>query len=892
MIDLFGESGVVPKKFSPTFDTEKDVVVAVRIVDQEIFLASDHKISEHKDYKNLFNPFEDTREDSYVYVIPLRPTNAFILRHLLKSWTIEITPGDAKILTREADVVPMPYAKMAETGKHIELKTPFIGVYNELLSTLNAYPVKSGFHRISINRFFDLEALNKTLATSLPKIAFSEKVKALQSDPIPGFDGTLQSLKNVSVGVLKVVNANAQTNKNLRKSSKSMLEKMEDFGIVSIFDLIHWLPKRYIDKREPQEIVDLFVDEPATIVGEIISIGDLPQGKGVRFDIQTSSTDSISVSFWGQNWLRNKFRIGDKVFVTGKVKMYRKKKQINGSSIEYSREAAALPIVPIYKQSESKGITTAFLLSAIRETFSRLGSIQLPKYLLKDDEDRVDYGTAFAGLHLPEDLETNKRILNALAYYELVYMQILIQLEKTSMEGKPGVVMKKTRKNFQDKMIKGLPFQLTNSQNKAIAQLNDKLSDKSPSITLVNAEVGSGKTIIAQAACLRAVESGFQSALIGPTEVLAQQLYNTFSVLVDRLNNAGENIKLVYYASGMKVREKNAILEMIHSGEADIIVGTHALLTDQVKYSNLGFVAIDEQQKFGAEQRSKLLESRPDGKVPDLLMQTATPIPRSTAQVFYGDIDMILLDEKPPGRIPIVTEWVQEDPQMLLEQLVNPIWDDVFLEAEKGNQTFVITPMVQDSDRVDASSVESTFKKLSASFPTLKIGYVHGKMKKDEQRETMTLFRDKKYDVLVASTVVEVGVDIPDATRVIVLSAERLGASSLHQIRGRVGRNSKPSKCYLVSSGRTENSQMRLQSLVDHDNGFDVAKTDLAIRGEGTFFGSSQSGASDMVFANILRHGKWIYRAREEAKEILSGEYRDQAICDAREKFDTQHRLV
>ena len=304
-------------------------------------------------------------------------------------------------------------------------------------------------------------------------------------------------------------------------------------------------------------------------------------------------------------------------------------------------------------------------------------------------------------------------------------------------------------------------------------------------------------------------------------------------------------------------------------------------------------MCFDEQQKFGVNHRTSILSSREDKRAPDFMMQTATPVPRSTAQVFYGDMDMIELPEKPAGRLPIKTEWLLERPQDVLDQIAHPIWEDVQEEAKKGNQTFIVTPLVNDSESIDAASVKKTHEVLqNGALSNLRIGIVHGQMKTDAAKEAMEGFRNKEFDVLVASTSVEVGVDVPEATRVIVLSADRLGASSLHQIRGRVGRSDKPSKCTLISLGETENSQRRLQSLVDSDNGYEIAQVDLETRGEGALFGVEQSGGSVLRFGSILTHRHLVEAASKEADRILSSPLSELAIRDAKKTFDAEERYV
>ena len=843
------------------------------------------------EFKELRGCSYSTSQGQWNFSMPLRPLNAFALRYALHGIKVDIAPEVGQVLSREASKVPMPRGVISKDGKKLEFVVPGLDSYRSIMRKMDAFPVADGgAWRANISRAMDVELLCSMGLKHFPPIHLDEEITKLTTEPIPGFDGTLDSLKEISIGELNIVKANAQNYKQRKKSEKSMKEKLETFGISTLYDLLIHMPRRYIDKSNPQEIRNLVIDEPATIVGTITAVTSMPNNMGVRFTVETAKGRSIETTFWRQSWLSNKFPVGSEVIVTGKFNIWNHQPQLNGSSIEHSEEAVLLPIMPIYKQSESKGITTGFLVSAVREFFSRVGEIRLPEYLEK--EGRVGYHEAYQELHLPSDLAHHRKVIDTLAYYELVNMQLIIQDERANTALKPGVVQEAGESKLQEKAIASLPFTLTQGQQDAVAKMNAKLAGDTPSSTLVNAEVGSGKTIIAQLACLRSVESGHQAVLLGPTDVLARQLHATFERLITPLNDAGDNIRLAYLGGAMKAAEKKKVLKALEAGEIDILVGTHALFSTATKYHNLGLVCVDEQQKFGAENRSALLSIREDGKVPDLLMQSATPIPRSTAQVFYGDIDMILLTDKPKGRLPIETEWVEENPNDIIDQLIHPMWSDLASEAEKGNQSFIITPLVRDSENIDAASVERTHKAISTGvLRDLSVGIVHGKMKADEQRQVMEDFRAKKYDAIVASTIVEVGVDIPDATRVVVLSAERLGASSLHQIRGRAGRNSKPSKCYLVSLGETDSAQHRLQSLVDYPNGFDVAKSDLTLRGEGQIFGSNQSGASEMIYASLSAHGNLIPEAKAEALEVLSGPWRDEALNRARESFDVQGRF-
>lgn len=877
-----------------------------------------------------------------IYRCRLSSVNAWSLRYTLRKFKPVVDSESAKVLKGLADQVEAPVVVLESRGTHINVKVPNLKVFREIMRTLSAYPNSNGY-RMPISKVQDLVAMNKNRDDPLPRLKFHDDVKKLNSEPIPGFDGTLDSLRDVPVNVLNVVAADVQTAK-MRKATKSkkpmtLAEKMTKIGIKSLYDLIFWIPRRYIDRNGTQDIRGLLENETITILGKVESVKEL-NGKtsGSRFVIRmenSSSISSISCSFFNQQWLMSKFHVGDEVLVVGKYKPWNGRPSINGISMDSAREAEVLPVIPVYNQSPSNGLTSKVILSAVREMLSRLGDAQLALYIdpfkvseavekalrepdENEDIDNIDFGfdddtkdassgtqntatsddsgehesqkqgmsyfEAISNIHLPDRVDDFREAQNILAMIEMIYMQIMILLAKESDSGKQAVSITEGAGKLQAKAIKSLPFELTKSQKKALVGMNRKVAQSAPSSTLLSADVGAGKTVVAQMMALRAVDSGFQAALIAPTDVLARQLYNSTVKVSQALEDRfGDHIEVALLSGSMSAADKRETKKAIKDGSAQIVVGTHALMAKSVKFANLGFVAVDEQQKFGVEQREALLRSRSDSLMLHLLTMTATPIPRSTAQVFYGDVDLIELKEKPPGRLEIITEWIQEDPVLFTEQSVNKVWNDVISEAKKGNQTFIVTPLVNESAQVDAASVDATVDSLSKlALTSLRVAKVHGKMKPDEARKVMQDFRDKKYDVLVASTVVEVGVDVPDATRVVILSADRLGSSSLHQIRGRVGRSSKQSKCYLVSNKETEQVRSRLMSLVESNDGFRIAQQDLNVRGEGKVFGSQQSGAGSMMFASVVKHVSMIEGARNIAEDILSSRYREQAVEDAR----------
>lgn len=864
--------------------------VEVQIDEYSINLFS--KVSLPKeDVDNLLHNEITEKEGYQHYSMKLTPVNAFVLRHALTKYRVIIEKEQAKILKNNADKVWVPTAKLTEDKKHVQIRFPNIKAYREIVDKLGGYPASEGY-RIPLTKVLDLESLSEMMESNLPKIQMDKEVLMLNREPILGFDGKLNSLKDLPLSLLNVISANSQSWKALKSSKETLEEKLNKMGINNLYDMLFWLPRRYIDKSNPQDLVDLIIGETAVVVGEIENTFEMNTGRGGSiFIIKLDNEKTVRATFFNQKWLLNKFKIGQEVLITGKFSWWNDSPQIGGASIEHAEEAAALPIVPVYNQSPSKGITTNLIMSANRELLSRLGDIELPVYFRQ--KDRMDYCEALMELHFPSSLTKHSEAINDLAYYELVYMQLIIQEAKESSEAKKGVKLSEDFEKLQAKAIRTLPFELTASQKRGLVVLNKKMSNEVPSATLLSADVGAGKSVVAQLSSLKAIDSGFQAALIAPTDILARQLFSSFKRLIEGLeDNYGTKINIDLLSGSMKAAEKKEVLKKVADGTTQIIVGTHSLMTS-VKYNNLGYVVIDEQQKFGAEQRTALLNSREDGRIPDLMMMTATPIPRTTAQVIYGDVEMIELNEKPPGRLPIITEWIEQDPEEIIEELANPLWGDIIEECQKGNQAFVITPLISESEKIDSASAERTFQKLSElSLSGLNVGIVHGQMKQDKQAEEMKKFKDKEYDVMVASTVVEVGVDISDATRVVILSADRMGGSSLHQIRGRVGRNSKQSKCYLVSLGRTENSQRRLQSLVESENGFDIAQADLELRGEGKIFSIEQSGKTELMFATLGKNKKDIQQAKEDALRILKSPFRKEALKDSKERFQADERLM
>lgn len=889
MFDLWGENTIRTKK-DKLEDYQKEVKddsINLNILkdSKQIVIASKKDLSSCVDFEHLKIIDSIFDNDTYYYFMSLLSGNAFVLRHFLKGFNVIVDPLDAKELTVLANKQPACFVELNNASTHVNIVLPGVKMYHQVLQMIDARRQRDGSYNVRIDRLLDMMSIFNSLETRLPLPRYSDRVMSVVRAPIKGFDGSLQSLRSVALSELHVIAANPFAFKKTNKT-KTLEERFHQLGISNLYDLLHWLPRHYIDKSNPQRINDLMIGENTVLLGEIKKIGKTRSGKDVVFTISHGGSRTVSVTFWRQHWLENKFSVGDEVLITGKVGYYNDNVTVSGVSIENAKEAAVLPIVPIYKQSASKEVKTTIILAAIRELLSRINLIELPVYL--KPINNVTYHAAYKELHLPSNVDNLSNYIDFLAYQELVYIQLLIQNEKLKTAADKSVKIN-SRLSQQQEIIESLPFELTGSQKKAIGMINEKVNSDVSSNILLNADVGAGKSLVAQLSLMNAVEANYQAVIVCPTDVLARQMFSTTQKTLGLLKTPP---RIVYYSGSMKAKERKETLALIKNGEAQVIVGTHSVFSDKVEYDNLGFVVIDEQQKFGAEQRTSLKNRRKDNKSPHFLFMTATPIPRSVAQAFYGDINMVLLDEKPPGRLPIITEWVQENPINVVGNPLNHMWEEIRKETMLGNQSFIISPLVSESNS-EVASVEYVFKQLSnTTLKDLRIAFVHGKLKIDDQRAIMTAFRNKEFDVLVASTVVEVGVDIPDATRVVVLSADRLGASQLHQIRGRVGRNNKQSKCYLVSDSDNDATIERLTSLVNNQDGFEVAKNDLLARGEGNIFGSTQSGSAITTFANLRKHLKWVDKAQEEAVSILESEHREIALKDANEFFETYERLM
>jgi ATP-dependent DNA helicase RecG len=462
----------------------------------------------------------------------------------------------------------------------------------------------------------------------------------------------------------------------------------------------------------------------------------------------------------------------------------------------------------------------------------------------------------------------------------MIYLQLMF-LHRKEMAPKTEKLWP-CEKNLVEQIHKKLPFTPTGAQVRAIKEIFEALDEPSAAKILLQGDVGAGKSLVSLSACIQVVDRGAQAVVCAPTGILAQQNYDVLMQLIEYLP-IDLQPKVAFLDGTTKTADKKFILGAMTSGEINILIGTHSVLNEDIDFYKLGLVVIDEEQKFGLFQRESLLEGK---RAPHFIVQSATPIPQTTARVLYGDIHFVTIDELPPGRQKIVTEWVKENPLEITKSAQNSMWIDIASEVEKGHQVFIVTPAVWDSSKLEAANVEKTYKDLQKIFPEYKIASLYGAVAKKTQNEIIDKFRTGETNILVASTLVEVGIDIPKATRMVILSADRMGLSTLHQIRGRIGRSNLKSKCYLVSISNTAMAKSRLDIMVKSNNGMEIANVDLKNRGDGQFFSSKQSGHDTFFFAHLIDYTSLIDISKQMANELYYGKHGKQALHDAEFLFE------
>ena len=664
--------------------------------------------------------------------------------------------------------------------------------------------------------------------------------------------------------------------------------------IDNLFDLLTHYPRRYIDRTNHAMIAELVEGEEANVLVTINKTSSRRIRGGKVLVTSTASDDSgqIRITFFNQRWRERQLEAGRQAVLYGKVDTYRGQRQMTNPIVDLVGDKTGR-IVPVYPQSEKAGLHSWDIAEWVAETLRRSlppsgrGIVDpVPEYLL-DRHDFIRRGAAIAGIHSPDSMAEMATSRRRLVFDELLRLQLALVLRKRAIERTAKGVAHTVEGPLLSQFVANLPFELTSAQRRSIEDINHDLARPVPMHRLLQGDVGAGKTLVAVAAMLAAVDGGHQAAMMAPTEVLAEQHFAGISKLLTNLTVSDDSslfserpLKVELLTNRLGAADRKRILSELLLGTIDIAIGTHSLIQESVMFGSLGVVVIDEQHRFGVEQRAALKEQSYTDETPDVLVMTATPIPRTAAMTVYGDLDVSVLDELPPGRTPITTHWVQapgtlDEPPSELEAsaALESMWDNVRAEIAAGRQVYVVCPLIDESEKLEVASADAVFARLgSVELADFAVGLLHGRVGIAEKDETMGLFRDGHLDVLVATTVIEVGVDVPNATVMVILDANRFGIAQLHQLRGRVGRGSHASSCWLVGEATTESGESRLQALVDSTDGFELAEVDLELRGEGTILGERQKGRNDLKLASLRRDREAIQHARDAAIELVDGD--------------------
>lgn len=642
-------------------------------------------------------------------------------------------------------------------------------------------------------------------------------------------------------------------------------EKLHKLNIFTLKDLIYYFPRQYEDRSKVKKINQLENEEKVTIKGVITRMESYSPKKGmniIRMDMR-DDTGYIKLSFFNQEYIKRAFKSGDSIVVFGKVKIENNFKEFVPIEIEHysSKPQSNCKIEPVYpltyglSNKELQGIIRSVLTKEEFKVKEYLPTYILEKYKLCG----IDF--AVRNIHSPSNKEALKIALYRLVFEEFLILQLGLFYFKNGVNESSGIEFKENEK--LNDIIESLPFKLTKAQNRALSEITQDMTSSKVMNRLVQGDVGSGKTVVALLALASAVLNGYQGALMAPTEILASQHYDSFKEILERFN-----IKSELLVGSLTKKQKEKVLEKVKNQEVDILIGTHALIEDKVEFKNLGIVITDEQHRFGVRQRGRLSNK---GDSPDILVMTATPIPRTLALILYGDLDISIIDELPPGRQPIETIAIEHKRRNeAYENLVRS-------EVQKGRQVYVVCPLVEESEKIEATAASELVEELKREFfSDLRVGLLHGKMRPAEKDAIMDDFKNKKLDILVSTTVIEVGVNVPNATLMIIENAERFGLAQLHQLRGRVGRGKHKSYCILIYNSKTEVCKERMAIMEETTDGFKISQKDLEIRGPGEFFGTRQHGLPELKVANIFKHIKILKQAQLEARYIIGQDRRLQ----------------
>ncbi len=677
---------------------------------------------------------------------------------------------------------------------------------------------------------------------------------------------TLRELRDKSVTMLRDVGPRLEA-------------QLAEMGIVTVLDLLEHYPRRYHDRTNLAEIASLKVGEEATVSGELkkVTVRRPPRRRPIVEMELFDGTSYLRLTFFNQEY-RARLGEGTEVSVFGRVDHYRGRRQMVNPALDVldrGGDATTGVLLPVYPQSGKAGIHSWQLRRLVGSALERTKPRGFADPLdddIRHDRSLVDRTDAYWRIHQPDTLADALAARSRLTFDEFLRIQVRLVLHRRAIERERTGLEHQVDGPLTRAFFAGLPFELTGAQRHAIDEITRDLAGPAPMHRLLQGEVGSGKTVVALAALLVAAQGGYQGAFLAPTEVLAEQHELTLRALVAGLSVPahgsllGERpVRVALLTGSTPAADRRRLLAGLDAGELDVVVGTHALLEEGVAFPRLGVVVIDEQHRFGVEQRDVL---RGKGDDPDVLVMTATPIPRTAAMLIYGDLDKSELRELPAGRAPVVTELVGPSP---LER--TGVYERLRAEVDAGRQAFVVCPLVEGSERIVATAATTEYERLAREeLAELRLGLLHGQLASSDKEAVMTRFRAGELDVLVATTVVEVGVDVPNATVMVIEDADRFGLLQLHQLRGRIGRGVHPSVCFLLADPTTPEGQARLEAMCDTTDGFELAERDLEIRGAGAVFGERQSGMSDLKLGRLPRDEPVVIDARGVAERLLTAD--------------------
>ncbi len=656
-------------------------------------------------------------------------------------------------------------------------------------------------------------------------------------------------------------------------------------GLRTVDDLLHYLPFRYEDRLNPRGINELRAGEMATVIAEVRNSGLFRTRRMPIFQMTAGQgRASLKCIWFNAAYLRDRFKPGQMVALYGKVEqdLYAGDLQITQPQFEILGDAedssaqgaeakagASLEvgrIVPIYESAGQGKVTSRWFRRIIHAVLDNLPPEEADPIpaAVRNHLSLISPREALRRVHWPEageslqDLQSSRTPAHIrLIFEELFFIELGLELKRRELKAQTGVAFR-LDENVRAAIKKILPFHPTGAQKRALKEIADDMAQPVPMRRLLQGDVGSGKTLVAFEAAIIAIENGYQVALMAPTEILAQQHFFSARRILE-----AAGYRVVLLTGSMEEDRKRDTRRHIAQGNAQLVIGTHALIEQKVEFAKLGLVVVDEQHRFGVLQRFKLMKKTAE---PDVLVMTATPIPRTLALTLYGDLDVSVLDEMPPGRMPIVTRRVSDDRSA-------DVWEFVGKQVAAGHQAYVVYPVIEENEETELKAAIKMYKELSQKvFPTLRVGLLHGRLDSDLKDQVMRLFQKGELDILVATTVIEVGVDVPNATVMVIEHAERFGLAQLHQLRGRIGRGSAKSYCVLMTGGKvSEDGERRLDAMVRTTDGFQIAELDLELRGPGEFFGTRQAGLPGFQVANLIRDRQLLEAAKLEAAKVIAG---------------------